>query len=131
LKSSATDDVLPYSPGDQVFISAQGGIEGTGGDTVAVSGVSPQGAGIITLSGCDCGALWGDVNGDGMVNPVDVVVMVNYVYLVNDIRAPLPDCPREGGDVNCDGTLNPVDVVLYVNRVYLINDMFCPDPCSP
>jgi len=85
--------------------------------------------GVITIY-CDCG-VWGDVNGDEAINPVDVVVMVQYVYLSNDIRVQPLYCPRDAGDVNCDGAINPVDVVFYVQYVYLTNNMFCPDPCSP
>jgi hypothetical protein len=77
---------------------------------------------------CDCG-VWGDVTSDGAVNPVDVVYMVQYAYLSNDIRVQPPNCPREAGDVNCDDAVNPVDVVFYVQYAYLSNDMFCPDPC--
>jgi len=81
---------------------------------------------------CPCEpSIWGDVNDDCNINSVDVVVMVNYVYLGNDMRVQLPLCPYEAGDVNCDGNVNPVDVVLYVNYVYLTNDLFCGDPCAP
>jgi len=79
---------------------------------------------------CDCGR-WGDVNADGQVNPVDVVFMVNYVYLGKDMVVPYPNCPYDAGDVNCDGQRNPVDVVFYVRYTYHGRDMFCPDPCGP
>jgi len=79
---------------------------------------------------CDCG-IWGDVNDDGAINPVDVVLMVNYVYMGWDMLTPLPACPYHVGDVNCDNGVNPVDVVFYVNYVYLGWNMFCPDPCIP
>jgi len=84
---------------------------------------------IYRESSCDCGE-WGDVNGDLAVNPVDVVFMVNFVYLANDMRVHPPDCPYDTGDVNCDGNVNPVDVVFYVNYVYLGNNMFCASPCD-
>jgi len=70
------------------------------------------------------------VTGDNAINPVDVVFMVQYAYLSNDIRVQPPNCPRDAGDVNCDGNVNPVDVVFYVQYAYLSNDMFCPDPCT-
>jgi len=84
----------------------------------------------MSLCICDCGQVWGDLNNDGIINPVDVVIIVNYVYMRNDLRMALPACPLEAGDVNCDGIVNPVDVVFYVNRVYMLNDMFCADPCD-
>jgi len=77
---------------------------------------------------CDCG-VWGDVNGDGQVNPVDVVYMVNYVYKNQDARIPPPVCPFEPGDVDCSYSVNPVDVVYMVNFVYKNQNAFC-DPCS-
>ncbi|MBU0959386.1 MAG: hypothetical protein KKB31_05570, partial [Nanoarchaeota archaeon] len=77
---------------------------------------------------CDCG-VWGDLNGDGAINPVDVVFMINKVYLGNDQLVQPPNCPLQAGDVNCDGNVNPVDVVFMVNYVYLSNNMFCDDPC--
>jgi len=79
---------------------------------------------------CDCG-VWGDVNDDGSINPVDVVFMVNHVYMGWDYRVQPPNCPFEAGDTNCDGAVNPVDVVLYVNHVYLANpNLWCADPCG-
>jgi len=79
---------------------------------------------------CDCGMAWGDANGDGAVNPVDVVFMVNFVYLDIDNRVQPPDCPYAAGDVNCDGSVNPLDVVHFVNYVYLsITPFPCTDPC--
>lgn len=79
---------------------------------------------------CDCG-VWGDVTGDGKINPVDVVFMVNHVYKNIDQRVPYANCPREVGDVNCDTKVNPLDVVHYVNYVYKsITPWPCPDPCT-
>ena len=78
---------------------------------------------------CVCG-IWGDVTGDGNVNPQDVTFMVQYVYMTNDIRVQQPDCPLEAGDVNCDGKVNPQDVTYYVQYVYMTNDLFCDDPCA-
>jgi len=78
---------------------------------------------------CDC-LVWGDVSGDGAINPVDVVYMVNCVYKSLDNRVQPPSCPYEAGDANCDERTNPIDVVLYVNRVYKSVDAFCPSPCQ-
>ena len=80
---------------------------------------------------CDCG-VWGDVSGDGLINPIDVVMMVNFVYKGNDTRVQPPNCSRQAGDVNCDNAVNPVDVVRYVNYVYKgQTNAFCADPCGP
>ena len=68
----------------------------------------------------------GDANDDGAVNPVDVVFMVNRVYLGNNML------PRSNaGDVNHDCAINPVDVVLLVAKVYLGSGMMLLWGCVP
>ncbi len=76
----------------------------------------------------ECG-MWGDVTGDGQVNPVDVVYMVNYVYKQLDARVQPPNCPFQAGDVDCNDNVNPVDVVYMVNFVYKQLYGFS-DPCE-
>ena len=78
---------------------------------------------------CVCG-VWGDVTADEEINPLDVVVIVNFVYKNQDARQQPPSCPYEAGDVNCDHSVTPVDAVLYVNYVYKnIVPWPCEDPC--
>jgi len=81
---------------------------------------------------CVCG-VWGDVTGDDLVNPVDVVYMVQYVYKNEDglCSPPFWTCPQPLGDANCDGAVNPVDVVIYAHFVYANLNGFCADPCGP
>ena len=63
----------------------------------------------FTLSTFDTNpSLPGDLNGDGLLNVLDVVVMVNLV-LAND-------CP-DGADMNADGSCNVLDVVILVNLI--------------
>jgi len=76
---------------------------------------------------CDC-SVWGDVNGDAVVNPVDVVYMVGYVYKNQDARVMQLDCPYETGDADCNEQVNPVDVVFFVSYVYKDQNAFC-EPC--
>jgi len=83
----------------------------------------------MAVASCDCDR-WGDVNGDSQINPVDVVVVVQFVYMGNDMRVQHANCPLEAGDVNCDGSVDPVDVVLYVDYTYHGRDRFCDDPCD-
>ena len=52
--------------------------------------------------------LSGDLNGDGVLNVLDVVVMVNVVLA--------SDCP-DGADMNADGACNVLDVVILVNLI--------------
>jgi len=56
----------------------------------------------------------GDLSLDGAVNPVDVVLMVDYVYLTQGSPPVL-----NTADVNGDCKINPVDVVFLVRYVYL------------
>jgi len=80
---------------------------------------------------CDCAGFC-DVNDDGNINPVDVVLVVNFVYKNQDARTPSPSlCPGENGDWNCNGAINPVDVVFYVNYVYKASGLGPCDPCNP
>jgi len=78
---------------------------------------------------CECVG-WGDVNLDGMVNPVDVVVMVNHVYRSLDDRQGPELCGFIPGDINCDWAINPVDVVLHVDYVYKNQLHAVCDPCT-
>jgi len=81
--------------------------------------------------GCNCGTPWGNLNTDNVVNAVDVVIIVNYVYKLTDQRTPLSNCQKQPGDVNCTDPINAVDVVLYVNYVYKAMTPFCANPCGP
>jgi len=79
---------------------------------------------------CDCGT-WGDVTGDVLINAVDVVTLVGFVYRGQDYRIQPVNCQFEAGDVTCDGQVNPVDVVYYVYYVYKgITSWPCEDPCA-
>ncbi len=55
----------------------------------------------------------GDVNGDGNINPVDVVFMVQYVYQQYD-----PPPVLNAADVNADCVIDPLDVSIMVNYVF-------------
>jgi hypothetical protein len=54
-------------------------------------------------------ALSGDLNGDGLLNILDVVVLVNIVLGGSE--------PIDAGDLNGDGILNILDVVMLVNII--------------
>jgi hypothetical protein len=57
----------------------------------------------------------GDVNGDGVVGPTDVVYLLNYLF-----RNGTPPDPLWIGDVNSDGGVTPSDVIYLLN--YLFRD---------
>jgi hypothetical protein len=65
------------------------------------------------------GVMRGDASGDGIVDPADVVYLINYLF--RDGFAP---DPLEAGDANCDGAVDPADVVYLVN--YLFREGLAP-----
>jgi len=78
---------------------------------------------------CECG-FPGDMDCNGMSNPVDVVYLVNFVYKSLNALCPPAGCPYPIGDVDCSGLVNPVDVVYLVNAVYKSQNALC-DGCNP
>ena len=63
----------------------------------------------------------GDVTGDSEVDIVDIVFLINYLYV-----GALPPDPLFLGDVNCDDLVNIEDVVYLIN--YLFHEG--PEPCT-
>jgi hypothetical protein len=64
----------------------------------------------------------GDVDDDGQVTPLDVTVLVNYVY-----RSYFGIARHDSfGDCNCDDSIDPLDVTILVNHVYRQG----PEPCE-
>ena len=51
----------------------------------------------------------GDINGDGDVNVIDVVVLVNVILGFEE--------ENSSSDLNNDGSINVLDVVLLVNLI--------------
>ena len=61
----------------------------------------------------ELGFLYGDANGDGVINSADVVYLINYLFK----GGPAP-VALEAGDVNCDGIINSADVVYLINYLF-------------
>jgi len=107
----------------KIFVADRDGFDGVDYDTV-------DSMLVVVDNICECSDFC-DLNLDGAINPIDVVYMVNYVYLGTDLRLQISTCPGDNGDWTCDGSVNPVDVVFYVSHVYLgIGSGPC-DPCEP
>ncbi|MFC1475388.1 sialidase family protein [Candidatus Zixiibacteriota bacterium] len=86
---------------------------------------------IIVTSDCYCGSK-GDVDCNDNADPLDVSLMVNYVYLTRDARC-YPggwNCPYDLGDFDCNGGVDPIDIAYIVNLVYKGLDAIC-DGCNP
>ena len=58
------------------------------------------------------GAL-GDVNGDGELNVLDAVLMVNFALYIEEPN----DLQFWASDLNSDGSINVLDVVLLVGLI--------------
>tara|TARA_Y100001970_G_scaffold47257_1_gene59651 strand:- start:7597 stop:10488 length:2892 start_codon:yes stop_codon:yes gene_type:complete len=56
--------------------------------------------------------LLGDLNGDGILNVIDVVSLVNGI-----LGAPLSEEQQLSADLNGDGTINVIDIVSLVNLI--------------
>ena len=57
--------------------------------------------------------LFGDANGDGLIDLGDVVFLVNYLYR----NGPAPENSL-AGDVNCDGIVDLGDVIYLINYLF-------------
>ncbi len=64
----------------------------------------------------------GDANKDGILSPVDAVLIINFVFLGDP-----PIDPPELVDMNCNGIADPADVVIALNAIFLGQ----PPPCDP
>lgn len=92
------------------------GLEGGGYDFQVVSF---QGGAITVKS-----LVYGDANGDGIVNVADAVFLIAYVF-----KNGLAPQPMIAGDVNCDGNVNVADAVYLVNFIFKGGPPPPPDGC--
>ena len=63
--------------------------------------------------GDPCDYICGDGDGDGVVNILDIVYVINYKYK----SGPIPE-PEESADVNHDFLVNILDIVYLINFKY-------------
>jgi nitrous oxidase accessory protein NosD len=55
----------------------------------------------------------GDVNSDFVIDIVDVVFVINYLF----VEGPAP-CPYHSSDTNCDGIVDVQDIVCWINFLF-------------
>ncbi|UCD16744.1 MAG: S8 family serine peptidase, partial [Candidatus Zixiibacteriota bacterium] len=72
------------------------------------------------------GTVCGDGNGDGYLNLLDILLLIDYLYEVPP--GPAPD-PLEAGDANGDGDINLLDILRIIT--YLYGSPPGPEPICP
>ncbi|MDP2423475.1 MAG: dockerin type I domain-containing protein [Bacteroidales bacterium] len=117
----------PYIAGDPLVVFTEPGVFILNG--LVVTSFNPQTAGVYTftytktVSGCssDCQfdivvnppvGLRGDANGDGLVNVLDVITVINYIMGQNP-----PGFIFLNADVNGDQEINVLDVIGIINII--------------
>tara|TARA_Y100001970_G_C14258129_1_gene877174 strand:- start:7617 stop:9833 length:2217 start_codon:yes stop_codon:yes gene_type:complete len=66
----------------------------------------------VLVGGCNQD-IFGDINGDSILNILDIIILVNIILGI-DVE---DDCQVELSDVNQDGILNILDIVIVVNTI--------------
>ena len=72
---------------------------------------------VQTIDGSMVFNLLGDSSGDGEVNVIDVVTLINFILLFDEPN----NVQFWSSDINDDGELNVIDVVLLVNLILDVN----------
>ena len=71
----------------------------------------------VTTGGCEnvnlVSVMPGDINSDGMVNVLDVVMLINEILVPGGFT----ETQMAAADLNSDGLLNVLDVVMLVNLI--------------
>ncbi|RKX17468.1 MAG: hypothetical protein DRP51_10790, partial [Candidatus Zixiibacteriota bacterium] len=67
---------------------------------------------------------YGDANFDGLINILDVVYIISYLYR----DGPPPQPITVTGDTDCDGNVNILDAVIIINFLYKGYDPPCGNP---
>ncbi|GAB4320915.1 MAG: hypothetical protein Kow0074_11550 [Candidatus Zixiibacteriota bacterium] len=76
-----------------------------------------------------CGTA-GELSGDGVVGPVDVNLLIDYIFFNGPDLMADPGCPRVNrGDFNCDGVVDNLDLNRMIDHIYFNGPDAC-DPCA-
>ena len=78
-----------------------------------ISDPQGQGLSVDTIDGSIVFSLIGDASGDGEINVIDVVTLINFILLVDEPN----NYQFWSSDINADDDLNVIDVVLLVNLI--------------
>ncbi len=86
--------------------------------------------GVITIVPCEC-SMRGDTDANGLVDPSDIVTLVNYLFYGGPAPVTDLDCPTYGqADTNCDGRTNVADIAALIRYIFRdITATLC-NPCA-
>ena len=95
-------------------------------DTVNQTIAGLLGAGQVSpleALGASSGLMRGDLNGDSTISLLDIMTLVAYLYIYEDMPNPgiVADC-------NCDGLLSLSDAMAMVRLVFIDGQPLCPAP---
>ena len=65
-------------------------------------------------SSSSCGEVLGDINGDGAVDVLDVILMVGIIIVLEDDYTV---CEQYASDINLDGIIDILDIISLVNLI--------------
>ena len=77
---------------------------------------------VLLKKDCQVTFIPGDVNYDNLVNPADLVYLINFLYK----EGPEPPAGNEVGDINCDNSIDMGDVVYLYKYIFSGG----PEPCA-
>jgi hypothetical protein len=111
-------------PANAVFADSGNGIGGfeftpeiaQGGSAFLVRFIASDGtaADTVEVTYSILSYMIGDCDANGSISPLDVIILMNYIYRQG--AAPVPSVMV--GDLTCDGTITPIDLTVLVNYVY-------------
>jgi outer membrane protein assembly factor BamB len=114
INGSTGESFWNYSCADDVMDVKIGDISGNGLPNIACVTFGSNGVVYAFKSlATGPGYITGDANGDGIIDPADVVYMINYFF-----RNGFPPDPLASGDANCDGVVDPGDIVYLLNYLF-------------
>ena len=83
----------------------------------------------IESTPCDCSSHGDVVGDDGFLDILDVVGLIESVFLDTAPLTVDPQCPHiNRGDINCDGINNVLDIVSMIDFVFREGADVC-NPC--
>jgi len=103
--------------------------EGNGCSSDVTCGADIDAVSALSSIYCDC-SHQGDCTDDGMINPSDVIFLINYAFRGGPPPPIDPLCRPviNRGDWDCNARIDISDVVKMVSYVYRFP---APGPCDP